>query len=171
MRNIVILLAALFLFACKTTKVSTQIERDVQTEEKRDIVETTDSTAVVVLSDVVETQNDVQENKVITEVVKELSKPDSSGQQYATKITERTITHDKSDNTRTHNARDSTANTVVQTELADKTDLKTDNLEQTDIKEKTKVKTPGIINWAIILLVLGALVFAYFILRRYGLLK
>lgn len=170
MRNIVILLAALFLFACKTTKVTTDIKSDVQTEEKRNVVETSDSTAAVVVNEVVETQNDVQENTVITEVVKEMSKPDSSGQQYATKITERIITQDRSDNTRTHNARDSSANIKAQSELTDKSDLKSDSSENIEIKEKTKVKTPGVLNWAIILLVIGALVFVYFILRRYKLL-
>lgn len=170
MRNIVILLAALFLFACKTTKVSTQIERDVQTEEKRDVVEKVDSTAAVAVNEVVETQNDIVENKVITEVVKELSKPDSYGQQYTTRITERVITQDKKDNTRTHNARDSSSNIREQSELTDKSDLKSDSSENTEIKEKTKVRTPGVLNWAIILLVIGALVFVYFILRRYKLL-
>lgn len=168
---VIIFLAAFFLCACKTTKVSTQIERDVQTEEKSDVKESINSTATVTVSDVLDVQSDLAENTIVTEVVKEMSKPDTSGQQYTTRITERTITRAKTDNSRMHNARDSTVNSVVKTELTDNTELKTDSTEQTDIKEKTKVKTPGIINWAIILLVLGALVFVYFILKRYKLLK
>ncbi|WP_461632735.1 hypothetical protein [Labilibaculum euxinus] len=167
----VIIFLAAFVIACKTTKVSTKTNRDVQTEEKRDVKECTYSTVAVAVSDVLDTQNDLAENTVVTEVVKEMSKPDTSGQQYATRITERIIAHTKTDNTRTHNARDSTTNSLVKTERADNTDLKTDSSEQLDVKEKTKSKTPGIINWAIILLVLGALVFVYFILKRYKLLK
>ncbi|WP_321321478.1 hypothetical protein [Labilibaculum sp.] len=167
----IVILIAFFLFGCKTTKVNTKIDRDVQTEEKRDVKETIDGTVTVIVNEVVETQNDVEENSVVTEVVRELSKPDTSGQQYTTRITERTITRDKTDKTQTQSARDSSSNTDVQAELTDNTNLKSDGSEKIDSKSKIKVKTPGIINWVIILLVLGVLVFGYFILRRYKLIK
>lgn len=170
-RIVIMIFLVAFVIGCKTTKVSTKIDREVQTEEKRDVKEKTDSKAAVVVNEVVETQNDVAENTVVTEIVRELSKPDTLGKQYTTKVIERTTTRDKNDNSRTNKVRDSSSNTDMKTELADNTDLNTDSSEQTDIKEKTKVKTPGIFNWLFILLVLGALVFGYFILRRYKLIK
>ena len=167
----IVILIAFFLFGCKTTKLSTKIDRAVQTEEKRDVKEKTDSTAAVVVNKVVEIQNDLEDNSVVTEVVRELSKPDTLGQQYTTKVIERTTTRDKTDKTQTQSASDSSINTGVKTELTDNTDLNTDSSEKIDSKSKTQVKTPGIFNWLFILLVLGALVFGYFILRRYKLIK
>jgi hypothetical protein len=160
-----------FVIGCKTTKVSTKIDRDVQTEEKRDVKEKTNSTAAATVNEVLETQNDLAENTVVTEVVRELSKPDTLGRQYTTKVIERTTTRDKTDKTQSNSARDSSSNTGVQTELTDNTDLNTDSSEKIDSKSKTQVKTPGIFNWLFILLVLGALIFGYFILKRFKLIK
>lgn len=170
-RIVIMIFLVAFVIGCKTTKVSTKIDRDVQTEEKRNVKEKTDSTAAVVVNEVVETQNDLAENTVMTEIVRELSKPDMLGKQYTTKVIERTTTRDKTDKTQTQSASDSSINTGVKTELTDNTDLNTDSSEKIDSKSKTQVKTPGIFNWLFILLVLGALVFGYFILRRYKLIK
>ena len=188
------LFAVLLLIGCKTTKLTTELNSDVQTTENRDVVEKSDGIKVVDVADLVESETETEtttekktegktsDEMVITKTTTLLSEPDSTGKQYPTSITiEETkrikqseqVTNDKqvvNDKQVTNHARDSTAAEQLATERNDKSDLKSNSSVQLNEQTKTKVKTPGLFNYVAILLAVGALVFFYFILRRYKIL-
>ena len=176
------LFVALLLVGCKTTKQTVQVQQDVKTIENRDVVEKQDGTIVVAVAEVVETENETttqtesSEALAIVETTTVLSKPDSTGKQNPTSITvkeTKRVSNDKQfvqDKQVTNHARDSTAAEALEIERTDKTDLKSDSSIELDTTTKTKVSTPRPFVWLSIILGVGALVFVYFILRRYNIL-
>ncbi len=169
-RSIMFLVAILITLAgCKTTKTHTSINTEVSTQTTIERQEQSDSVATTTTNAVELSESSVLEAFEIEETVVEFSKPDSAGNQYPVRVTTRTTNNKKEQTEVAYNARDSTSSVNVITRIDQQTDLKSDKKESISEDTKTKMKTPAVLRWAIIILVLGILVFVLLILRRYKL--
>jgi len=133
-----IVLWTLSLAGCKTTKEITSTESQVVETVQNDIDTKVDSSATVTKSDSVVETVSANENRVIEETIVELSQPDTSGVQYATKITTRKEVIGTQTETKTEAVSDSTAvSATVKTET-DNTSKQTTTTIDTSTKVITK---------------------------------
>lgn len=159
------------LIGCKTTKQTTQTYKEVQTSIDSDIETITNSTVDVAINEVVERKIEQTDSMVINEIEVVYSKPDSTGMQYPQKITSRETRIVSKDKEETNRARDSTAKEDFSQSRSEKTDLKSKSSITIDQETEKKTKAPALFNYMAITLALGALVLAYFILKRFKLIK
>ncbi|MBS2099196.1 hypothetical protein [Carboxylicivirga linearis] len=157
------------LTGCKTVKKTVDVQSDFETIKNNDVQVSTDSVSLVKVDTQFEDKSVLSDSVVVNEVTVVLSKPDSSGQQYPEQITYRETTKVNNAKKDIKQVKDSVLTTDFNQLLIDKTDSKSG--VSVAIDSKVKEKKPKTLLWILLLLGSGVLIFGYFILKRFGLIK
>lgn len=171
MKNLLIILILVTAFSCRTVKVNEHSKVSVDTAIKNDIKQSSD-----VHKETSNTSNQSQNttytdttHKVVIETY--YSKPDSTGKQAIVKTVKTEIDSgkklNKQDVNQNHSSQkiDSTGNKIDKSKINNKS--KTENSKQTT----TKRTTPTWIWLSSAILSVGLVILAYFILKRFYLIK
>lgn len=163
MKAISILIICVLLLSCKNTKQVVKSSTTEKTSAETSILVTgetkTDSKAALHIAETI-TEAD---STVTHETVVEYSKPDSTGRQYAQKVTTKTTVTGKSKKAEKTESAKTGQLQQSNTSIAAKQNTQTTTT--TEIKQKEKTKTP--VPWKIIaaLLAVAAIAFALFKFR------
>lgn len=159
----------LCLGGCKTVKETVQIQEETVTNQNNDLQVKSDSVKQVEVYTELEDKTETNDSLVVNEVTVVLSKPDSTGQQYPERITYRESTRVNNTKVNSNRIRDSTAVESACNTIIDKSETHTEN--KLEVKTDKKVSKPKILMWVLIVLAIGILVLAYFVLKRFKLIK
>ena len=166
-----IVLLAMITFSCRTVKQTTTSKAEVKTEANLNVKQSNESnlSTETNLSTVDKSVTNEDVSVKVTETV--LSKPDSSGKQFAEKIT---VTEQVKNTNKVANVNTESnvkTNDVSKTKLADKSDFKSDSIANNINTQETKTKTPGWITICVIVLIFSGLGLIYYLLKKYNVLK
>ena len=156
----IVLIFSLSLTACKAKKVVTS----GHTEEQLAMVENTGVTSASASVSALTSISTLNDDVDITEVVTIFSKPDSLGKQYKTRVTETKAIRKIS------KQQVAAQNIKLETVESDTTKIRIDTSSKASISTSTS-KPQGWKTWTAIILSLGAVLLAYLLLRRFGLVK
>ncbi len=166
---LVLMVLLIMLGGCKTVKETVQAQSNVVAAENKDVQVTADSVSQTNVNNTLVDKSELNDSLAINEVTVVLSKPDSVGKQYTESITYRETTKLSGIKKDITQHKDSVSTTNTNAMLTDKSDYKSEASVSTDIKTKSKSRNP--LTWLFVILGFGACVLAYFILRRFGLIK
>lgn len=173
MKKLIFFISILVLFiACKTTHSTVKEQEKAKTEVNTNVVTTADVNNQAVTNAVVSDKGNVTEIVEETTTVTQLSAPDvATGMQYPTQTTTTKKVIHRGEQKNISSDTNTTVKNKSETHSADKSDYKSEKSVKTEDKITTEEKTPAWISLGVIL-VLGILgLFAYLILKRYGLVK
>ena len=160
---ITVLSISLSLTACKAKKVVTS----GRSEEQVAVLTNAGTTSASALTSALTSVSVLNDDVHITEVVTLFSAPDSLGNQHRLSVTETKAT------AKTRNTQHATQNTQMETVKVDTTSTLT-LASASSLTDTTQTETPrgqGWKTWTAIILSLGAVLLAYLLLRRFGLVK
>lgn len=169
--NIILALFCLLIFSCRTIKTDLKEKTQQETTIHSDVNTNTAVYDKTVTDENINSSLNVASNVEKNIIDIEMSKPDSLGKQYPTRIR---FENEVQDNSKVANT---TANKKTKNDISLK-QKKSEKLDSksklsTDKKEnkKTEINTPAFISVCAGLFVIGLLVLLYFVLRRFKLIK
>jgi len=162
------LLLALLASSCRTTKTAIKETSHVDTEQHDNVSAMNDTHTVANVATNLSDQS-IENDSTVTTIVNELlSAPDSVGKQHAT---QRTTTTQKQYRNRKNDVKSGSNTNIDHTNksnLAKKSDYKSDAKTTNKQTDETKVTTPIWIKGVVAFLCLALLVGIYLVLRRFG---
>ncbi len=158
--NFIILFAILLLAGCRNTKALVDKESELDVSKK---AEATNNIAIkeIVQNDI-STEQYFKDSTILTETTTELSKPDSSGQQYVTRIVTRKAVKNISSIIKTNDG------SISGKSLSQTGKVKIDEAINQETSEKTRVISK--IRSSIYIFIVGLIliIISVFIIRRFG---
>lgn len=163
-----LLAMALFILAgCKSTRTITNASIKADSSVNNDITVKLATEQKDALKSTVTDRSVLAENEteVTTEKIQYVPY-DSCGNIITI---ERTITRTRNRNQANNVVSQTTQNTVVKRDssIVDKTKSTSDYKSDVDTTVKTKISTPGVVNWAVLILVAAGIILVILILKKY----
>lgn len=172
MKNFLLITGLIFsivLFGCRTSKVVTSEDVASKTSSVVDVSKASTAKAVEKDSTSKVDKSVVDEETTRTTTTTKYSQPDSSGKQYPV---EQTVSQEKTNRKTNSNITEKTGkSSEVASSTNESNKSKLDANAKTSSDSKTKTKPPAAFTWMVIIISLGLVVLAYFVLKRFRVVK
>ena len=167
-------IVAILLFFCSGCKMHSffgkRAEKSV-VEVKNDIVQSSQVETSVNTTENSAGKIKVQEDYTETTIIIDFSEPDSTGNQFIIRTTNKVRTSSKNTSVENSAGKTESVNIVETSIKEDKTTENSTTEIKTTEKTKTKPVTPAWMVWGVVILSLGAIVLIYLILKRFKIVK